>query len=319
MEEKTISLSLEDREKLDRLMQDRTKELNEKILELKQSESATLSILEDLHETVEQLKKSEKEIKRQNVKLKKLDKIKSNFLNVTSHELRTPMSAIKGYIQMIMKLTLGNITDEQQKALEIVLRNINRLDNLIQDILDISRLESRAMKFISEKTDIPTLVNETIETMKFLASEKNIKINTHLESDLPKITIDSGRIKQVLMNIINNAIKFSKKDTQINLTIKKKDKFILFKIEDQGKGIPEDKQKKIFDVFYQVDGGMDRTFGGVGLGLAICKGIILSHGGEIWVESTINKGSIFYFTLPLKSPLNLGEESRGIDIFGLKN
>lgn len=318
MEEKTISLSLEDKEKLNRVPQDKTKELNEKILELKQSELATLSILEDLHETVEQLKKSKKEISKQNITLKKLDKIKSNFLNITSHELRTPMSAIKGYIQMIMKLTLGNITDEQQKALEIVLRNINRLDNLIQDILDISRLESGAMKFISEKTDIPTLVNETIETMTFLASEKNIKINTHLESDLPKIIIDAGRIKQVMINIINNAIKFSKKDTQINLTIKKKDKFIRFKIEDQGKGIPKDKQKKIFDVFYQVDGGMDRKFGGVGLGLAICKGIILSHGGEIWVDSTINKGSAFYFTLPLKSPLNVGEESTGIDIFGLK-
>jgi signal transduction histidine kinase len=319
MEGKSVSLLMEDKEKLDRLIQDRTRELNEKILELKQSEAATLSILEDLHETVEQLKKSKREIKQQNLKLKKLDKIKSNFLNITSHELRTPMSAIKGYIQMIIKQTLGNTTDEQQKALDTVLRNINRLDNLIQDILDISRLESGAMKFIPEKTHIPTLLNETVETMKFPSQEKNIKINTKLEANLPQITIDAGRIKQVMMNIINNAIKFSPKDTKINITVKKESKYILFVIQDQGKGIPKEKQKKIFEVFYQVDGGMDRKFGGVGLGLAICRGIVLSHGGEIWVDSTVNQGSTFCFTLPVESPLGIGIESRGIDIFAIKN
>ncbi|MCK4830036.1 hypothetical protein KA005_80700, partial [bacterium] len=138
------------KEQLEEKVKERTRELNEKITESKQSEAATLSILEDMHIIHEGLEKSQKRIKLQNIKLKKLDRIKSDFLNVTSHELRTPMSAIKGYIQMVMKQTLGEITEEQEKALNIVLRNTDRLDHLIQDILDISRLESGTMKFIPE-------------------------------------------------------------------------------------------------------------------------------------------------------------------------
>ncbi len=292
---------------------------DKKIIEVEQSEAATLSILEDMYEVHEQLKKTQKKIKQQNVKLKKLDQIKSNFLNVTSHELRTPMSAIKGYIQMMMEQTLGNISEEQRNALNIVLRNIDRLDHLIQDILDISRLESGTLKLVPEKTNVKTMVEETVETMQSSADLKHITINAELEDKIPEITVDKERIQQVIINIISNAIKFSSDGSIIDVRSKEDKDFVLVEIQDFGRGIPKDKQKKIFETFFQVDSGMDRKFGGAGLGLAISRGIILAHGGEIWVESIVGKGSTFYFAMPIKPVVDIGEEFKGIDIFGLEN
>jgi len=267
----------------------------------------------------EKLEKSQMRIELQNIKLKKLDRIKSEFLNVTSHELRTPMSAIKGYTQMVLKQALGEITEEQKKALNVVLRNTTRLDHLIQDILDISRLESGTMKFIPEQTDSRKMIDEVIETMTSSANLKDIKINMDIEDNLPDLIIDQERIKQVIINIVNNAIKFSPDGSIINVRAKKEKDDVLFEIQDYGKGIPKDKQKKVFETFYQVDSGMDRKFGGAGLGLAISRGIILSHNGKIDVKSTVEKGSTFQFSLPLKPVENLENRFKEVDIFGLEN
>lgn len=263
-------------------------------------------------------KKAEEIIKQQNTQLKKLDRIKSDFLNVTSHELRTPMSSIKGYVQMILKQTLGEVSKEQQNALKVVLRNTNRLDHLIQDILDISRLESGTMKFIPEQTDLEKMVKEAVETMQSVADLKEIKINTDLEN-LPELIIDQERVKQVIINLVNNAIKFSPGGSIINIKTKRERDDILFEIQDFGKGIPKCKQKKIFETFYQVGSGMDRKFGGAGLGLAISRGIIVSHGGKLDVGSNVGKGSTFRFTLPIKPVENLECRFKEADIFGLEN
>jgi len=248
-------------------------------------------------------KVAEEKIKKQNVQLKKLDRIKTDFLNVTSHELRTPMASIKGYVQMILKGILGDVTEEERNALEVVLRNINRLDHLIQDILDISLLESKSMKFIPEKTNIKDVISEIIESMNCRALEKNIKIITEIDENLPDVILDKDRIRQVIINIIDNSIKFSPNGTIINIRGKKQQKELLFEIQDQGRGIPKDHQEKIFSSFYQVDSGEDRKYGGAGLGLAISKSIIDIHGGKFWVESTgkPGKGSIFKFVLPVNS------------------
>jgi len=273
-----------------------------------------LAILRDITER----KVAEEKIKKQNVQLKKLDDIKTDFLNTTSHELRTPVASIKGYIQMLLKQTLGDITEEQKKALEVLLRNTNRLDHLIQDILDISNLESGTMKFIPEKTDITKMIKEVIETMQSSANLKNIKINTKLE-ETSEIVIDQERIKQVLMNLIDNSIKFSPQNSTINLFTKMKKDEVLFEVQDFGRGIPKKKQKKIFERFYQVDTGMDRKFGGVGLGLAISQGIIQAHGGKIWVDSMLGKGSTFKFSLPSQSVKDAENRfKKEIDIFELE-
>jgi len=296
------------------------KELSENVTMLEGSERATLNILDDLQKTLFALQQSQFIIEEQNVQLVKLDKIKSSFLNITSHELRTPMSAIKGYIQMMLKGNLGTINDEQKHSLEVILRNSNRLDRLIQDILDISRLESGTMKFITQKTDATKMVTEIAEIMQASADLKRIKINAETGIDVPELTIDKDRITQVVVNLLNNAIKFSPDGSTINIKTRKEKEDVLFEVQDHGRGIPEEHHKKIFQTFYQVDSDADTKFGGAGLGLAICYGIIIAHGGRIWVESTgkPGEGSTFRFTLPVESVINIEERFKGADVFGLE-
>jgi len=261
-------------------------------------------------------KRYEEEIKRQNAELKRLNRIKTDFLNVTSHELRTPMVAIKGYAQLISDMSLGEITKKQKKALGVVLRNTNRLNKLVQDILDVSRLESGTMKFITEETDIGKMIKETVETMQSFANNMQIKINTILEDNIPFIIIDSERIKQVIVNLLNNAIKFSPCKSEINIYVKKEGDYVLFKVQDYGRGIPKNKIGKIFDTFYQVDSEKDRKImSGTGLGLAISRGIVVAHGGKIFVESKLGKGSTFSFTLPLKPVKDMEERFKKFNIF----
>ncbi len=264
-------------------------------------------------------KEAEEKIKQQNVQLRKMDKLKTDFLNITSHELRTPMTAMKGYLQMLITETLGKLSDEQKSALEVIHRNTDRLDHLVQDILDTSRLESGTMKFIPSKTNIATMLTDIIETMQLSADIKQIKIESSIEKNLPEIIIDQERIKQVFDNILNNAIKFSPTNSQIHIRANRENEVIQFEIQDYGKGIPKNKQQKIFETFYQVETGMDRTFGGTGLGLTISRGIILGHGGDIWVESEINKGSTFKFTIPIMPIQDVEGTFKKIDIFKVKD
>jgi len=280
--------------------------LQEKIKYLEKSELATLNIMEDLKKTT--------------ARLERLNGIKSAFLNMTSHELRTPISAIKGYIQMMLKGNFGTTNDEQKHTLEIILRNSNRLDRLIQDILDISRLESGTMKFVTEKTDVTKMIKEVAETMQASADLKRIKINAETRIDVPELTIDIDRITQVVVNLLHNAIKFSPDGSMIHITVRKEKEDVLFEVQDYGRGIPEEHHKKIFQTFYQVDSDADTKFGGAGLGLAICYGIIIAHGGRIWVESTgkPGEGSTFRFTLPVESVVNIEERFKGADVFGLE-
>ncbi len=281
--------------------------------------NVTASLLGRRKQSMEQNESCQKTTEDQIIQLKKLDKIKSNFLSVTSHELRTPMSVIKGYIQMMLKGNLGTISNEQKKALDIILQNSNRLDTLIQDILDISRLESGTMKFIPERTNVKNMVEQTIETMQSIADTKNIKINIRLEENTPDLIIDQERVKQVIVNLLNNAIKFSYDGSIITIIIRKTGNYVLFEIQDFGRGIPKGKQDKIFEIFYQADSEKDRKFGGVGLGLAISRGIILAHGGNIWVESEPEKGSTFRLTLPVTPVQDLEGKFREVDIFKLKD
>jgi len=264
-------------------------------------------------------KKSEEEIIQQNVKLKKLDKLKSDFLNVTSHELRTPMTAMKGYLQMLMGDKFGKLTDGQVKALDVILRNTNRLDNLVVDILDTSRLESGTMKFMPKQVDTKKLIDEVVETMQIAVKEKKIKIISDSEGELPDLTIDKDRIKQVFNNLIANAMKFSPESSEIRLRANAQGDDVLFEVQDFGKGIPKDELEKIFEVFYQVDSGVDRNFGGTGLGLSISQGIVLGHGGRIWVESEEGKGSTFKFTIPLKPVNDVEGAFAKLDMFKVKN
>lgn len=316
---KTMPVGVLEAEKLVVLNRDELEEkVKERTIELVNTNKELQIEIKERKRGEEKLRRSQTKIEQQNIQLKKADRIKTDFLNVTSHELRTPMSSIKGYSQMISKQILGQINDEQKKALDVILRNTNRLDVLIQDILDVSRLESGTMKFVVAQTDVKNMILETVETIKPFANIKNIEITTKFKDNLPKLTIDKERIKQVLTNILNNAIKFSTDGSAINIFTTNEEESILFEIQDFGRGIPRNELKKIFNIFYQVDSGEDRKYGGVGLGLAISRGIVLTHGGKIGVKSKMNEGSTFSFTLPIKPVQDIETRFKELNMFGLE-
>ncbi len=261
-------------------------------------------------------KKAEEKIEQQNVQLKKLNRLKSEFFDVISREIRQPLAILKGYIQMLLNHSFGVITETQRKPLEIVIGKINRLDGLSSNLLDISRLELGDMRFIPEKTNIGQMIKETVETMQSSADLKDIKINLEYGDKVPDLIIDQYRIKQVIMNLLDNAIKFSPEESVINLRAKKQEDNFLFEVQDFGQGIPKGKQDKIFETFYRVDEGINEKFKGGGIGLAISQGIIIVHGGKIWCESKEGEGSTFRFTLPIKNVEDIKTSYKGFNLFG---
>ncbi len=243
-------------------------------------------------------KESEKKLKESYKKLKELDVLKSRFLTITSHELKTPLTPAKIQTQMILQGDLGKLNEKQKKSFDIILRNINRLNDLIEDILEISRVQAEGFKLKLSEIQLGDCVGLVVKSMTPVAEKKGLELDYKLDS-LPLITADKKRITEILTNLIDNAIKFTHKGG-INIEAKREKDYILVKIKDTGIGISKKDRERIFHSFTQLESSYTRKYGGTGLGLSICRGIIKQHGGKIWVESTLGKGSTFYFTLPIK-------------------
>ncbi len=232
---------------------------------------------------------------------KLLDRAKTQFLSITSHELRSPMTPMKAQLQMLEEGYFGELSEEQKDSLKVIIRNADRLDKIIADFLEVSRIEAARLKFDFKKLNPKKIVEETIKLMSAFAKEKNIKLVNNIDT-LPEIEIDPDRVSQVLRNLINNAIKFSEENSKIVISAELKDDYILFSVRDYGFGMSKEDQIRVFEPFFQIDNPLIRRHGGTGLGLAICRGIVESQKGKIWVESKQGKGSTFYFTLP-KEPV----------------
>jgi PAS domain S-box-containing protein len=243
-------------------------------------------------------KESKRKLKESYKKLKELDILKSRFLTITSHELKTPLTPAKIQTQMMLQGDLGKLNKKQKKSFDIILRNITRLNELIEDILEISRIQAEGFKLKLSKIQLEKYIGLAVKSMIPVAEKRGLELNYKLDN-LPLIIADKKRITEVLINLIENAIKFTHKG-KINIEAKREKGHILVKIKDTGIGISKKEYKKIFHSFTQLEGTYTRKYGGTGLGLSICKGIIKQHGGKIWVESILGKGSTFYFTLPIK-------------------
>jgi len=226
-----------------------------------------------------------------------LDKAKAEFLSITSHELRTPITPLKAQLQMLQQEYFGKLTEKQKESLDVILRNTERLNKIIEDFLEVSRIEAARLKFTFRKTDLQETVKETVKFMEGFAKEKNIKLVV-TTGKLPNIEVDPDRISQVLRNLIHNAIKFSPLDSSIEINTELKKSHIQFSVKDQGIGLKSEDQIRVFEPFYQVEGTLSQKLGGTGLGLTICRGIIEAQKGKIWVESKPGYGSTFYFTVP---------------------
>ena len=229
-----------------------------------------------------------------------VDKMKNEFISVVSHELRTPLTSIRGSLGLLAAGMLGNVTDKAQRMLQIAISNTDRLVRLINDILDIERLESGKIALDRQAVDAEHLVQQAVETMRGMSDKNNVHVELLPVSG--QIFGDPDRILQTLTNLISNAIKFSPEGGSVVVSATSDRTHMQFSVEDHGRGIPEDKIGAIFERFQQVDASDSREKGGTGLGLAICRTIVQQHGGRIWVRSHLGKGSTFSFTIPLTEP-----------------
>ena len=228
-----------------------------------------------------------------------IEKMKNEFISIVSHELRTPLTSIRGSLGMLATGALNNHPQRMQRMIEIAAIDTERLVRLVNDILDLERLESGKVTLIKEYCDAADLMMQSVEAMRSLAQKQNITLSVSPASVL--VWASSDHIIQMLTNLLSNAIKFSPPNSTITLTAQPQTDYILFQVKDQGRGIPADKLETIFGRFQQVDSSDSREKGGTGLGLAICRSIIAQHGGQIWVQSVLGEGSTFCFTLPVSS------------------
>ncbi|MFC2140248.1 sensor histidine kinase, partial [Candidatus Auribacterota bacterium] len=245
-------------------------------------------------------------------KEKEIDNMKSEFVSSVSHELRTPLVAIKQTISLILGGSTGELTEHQKKFLSIAINNVERLHRLIEDLLDISKIEAGKIELKPTWIDLNELVKECTVSLNTFFMNKNINLVMNTPKELPKVFADSDRMIQVVTNIVGNALKFTPEKGEIKITIsnfndngtkstaKEEKNFVKVDIKDSGIGIQEKDRKKIFDRFYKSGNPESVSVKGTGLGLPITKKIIEMHGGNIWVESELGKGSNFIFTLPEK-------------------
>ncbi len=232
-----------------------------------------------------------------NESLKELDQLKSHFISTVSHELRTPITSIKGSIGLILNNTIGSVDDDTKELLNICYKNTDRLIRLINNLLDIQKIEAGRFELNRENTDIRRLVEECATALKPFAMEFNVSLCSELPDNKIIAFADKDRISQVIYNLISNGVKFSK-GGRVVITVGNTGQEVHVMVSDTGPGIPHDKFDEIFGRFNLVKTVSDTTVKGTGLGLSICKAIIEEHRGKIWVESLPGKGSVFHFTLP---------------------
>ena len=244
--------------------------------------------------------------------MRRADELKTQFLANMSHELRTPLNSIIGFSRVILKGIDGPVTDLQQQDLTAIYNAGQHLLGLINDILDLSKIEAGKMELAFEEVNIADLVNSVMSTAVGLVKDKPVELRKEIQPDLPIIHADPIRVRQILLNLISNAAKFTEEGyIEVAARLAKGPhglSEILVKVEDTGPGIAPEDQHKLFRPFSQVDASLTRKTGGTGLGLSITRNLVEMHGGRIWLESEVGKGATFYFTLPVIQPSQTGAD-----------
>jgi signal transduction histidine kinase len=228
---------------------------------------------------------------------KQIERMKDEFISVVSHELRTPLTSIHGSLGMLTSGLLPTDSEQGKRLLQIATESTERLVRLINDILDIERIESGKAKMEPEICNIVDLITQAVNVMQPLADKAGVTLSISALSN--QVLADCDRIVQTLTNLLSNAIKFSSAGSTVWLGAQQQGDEVVLTVKDTGRGIPSDKLESIFERFQQVDSSDSRNHDGTGLGLAICKSIMQQHGGRIWAESVLGEGSTFYVTLPL--------------------
>ena len=257
------------------------------------------------------------EIAQKNKELARLERLKSEFISIVSHELKTPLTSIKNSLDIVAGGKTGSLTDKMKEFIDMARRNVKQLSRIINGLLDMSLIEAGKIGYTCEVTSVEPVIDNVVQSLTQTALKKDLSINVNI-SEIKDVYIDADRIVQVLSNLVTNAIKFSPNNGVIDISAKlvsaeniaadecfkpQIDKlsgeYVQVCVSDQGIGIDKSDYSRIFDKFEQIESSLSREVGGTGLGLSIAKDMILDHNGAIWCDSVINKGSSFYFVLPV--------------------
>lgn len=259
-------------------------------------------LMEDITELTrleEELRDSYVKLENAYAELKEEDEAKSDFISTASHELRTPLTVINSYLEMFEEGMLGDLSENQREKIAIIRTQTDHMIRLVEDMLDTLRLESRKFKIQKIPLKLDEIAKSAVDEVSRLADLKEHQMSLKINGELPRIKGDRQRIKQVFGNLLTNAIKYTPNSGKISVELTNENGHLLVSISDNGIGIAEEEQEKIFNKFYTVSGkSLTRESERMGLGLTIARGIVEAHGGKIWVASKLNRGSTFYFTLP---------------------
>ncbi len=270
-----------------------------------------LSIFESIWQQTElymKVKETNRHLEHANEQLLTTERAKEEFISMISHELKTPLVPLKGYVQMMQrpKIMRAELNERQKNAIVAMSRNIEKLQALVDDVMDVYKLDIGKLKFSMTDTDITKLVGETIAELRPLVDRKRIDLKADIKAN-GIVFCDPNRIEQVISNLVRNSIDFvpDNGNGKITVRVQRDDNgdnndTTLFSVEDNGIGINPDKAEKLFQKFYQIDTGLTRRHAGTGLGLVICRGIIDAHGGKIWLDKSYRGGAAIKFTLPQK-------------------
>ena len=254
-----------------------------------------------LKEEMDQRKLAQIELEEKNRELERASMAKSQILSTASHELKTPLTSILGYVNRLLTQldTVGPLTERQRKYLETVQRNSNRLKALIDDLLDVSRLESGSLSLNLLDLDVQTEIQEVVNSMHTQFSEHKMCVVPDIPANLPKVKADTLRFSQVMNNLLSNACKYSPNGAITEISARETSGLVQIDVSDNGIGISQADQSKLFTKFFRADNSSTRAVSGTGLGLFVTRCLVEAHGGRMWAESNEGEGSTFSFTLPV--------------------
>ncbi|HVF45388.1 MAG TPA: ATP-binding protein [Pyrinomonadaceae bacterium] len=262
-----------------------------------------LSELEEKRELLERLntrlEESNRELNEANARLRELSAMKEEFLALTTHDLRSPLTVISGVINFFTSGRLGDMTPEQKNMVAMMERNTQNLIELVNDLLDASKLESGTMRLDPTTIELGGLVSDLREQMQPLAREKEISLEEDVPEDLPPLRADRAKLRRILVNLVSNALKFTPKGGRVRLGASREGPLVRVSVEDTGVGIPREDLHDIFDKYAQARSRATRSEKGTGLGLYITRQLVELHGGKISVQSEVGLGSTFSFTIPI--------------------
>lgn len=256
----------------------------------------------------QRIEEATKELRESNTQLQRLDEAKDEFVSMASHQLRTPLTSVKGYISMVLEGDAGKITSMQRQLLGEAFISSERMVHLISDFLNVSRLQTGTFILEKKSVDLAKIVTQEVESLQTTAHAHNLKLHYRAPSYFPVLNIDEGKIRQVLMNFIDNAIYYSEENTTISISLTVDAGYAVLEVKDTGIGVPKEEQANLFSKFFRATNARKQRPDGTGVGLFLAKKVITAHGGSMVFSSVENEGSTFGFRLPIKK-LSAGSDT----------